>query len=312
MATPYVLSSDLVSAYPAKSLAIAQYIDGYKLDTGPVQNAQTGTTYTFLLTDTTKTVTANNSAASAYTVPPQSSVVWEDYTTLRLLNLGAGVVTLTPGAGVTINGTATVAQYASATLVRTASNTWTVAGSGTAPGMVLITPTSVAGTGVTLSGGQVNFSAAATISANGCFTATYDTYLVQTQVSAASTAIAVNLRMRAAGTDNASSNYFYNGLVMGSSSETLFSPYRSAGSSTGWQFLNTLTDDSFSHLYLSGPAQTFLTNFHNVATGVNATDMFYGANGGRMSVTTAYDGLSLIPSSGNITGTLRIYGLRNS
>ena len=144
MPTPYALSSDLVSAWPAKSLAVAQYVDGYKLDTGPVQNAQTGTSYTFALADTTKTVTASNAAASTYTVPPQSSVVWEDYTTLRILNLGAGVVTLTAGAGVTLNGTATVAQYSSATLVRTASNTWTIAGSGTAPGMVLITPTSVA------------------------------------------------------------------------------------------------------------------------------------------------------------------------
>jgi hypothetical protein len=128
MGTPYVLSSDLVSAYPAKSLAIAQYIDGYKLDTGPVQNAQTGTTYQFLLTDTTKTVTANNAAASAYTVPPQASVVWEDYTTLRLLNLGAGVVTLTAGAGVTLTGTVAVSQYSTATLTRTGSNAWTITG----------------------------------------------------------------------------------------------------------------------------------------------------------------------------------------
>jgi hypothetical protein len=45
MATPYVISSDLVSAYPAKSLEIAQYIDGFKADLALVQNAQTGTTY---------------------------------------------------------------------------------------------------------------------------------------------------------------------------------------------------------------------------------------------------------------------------
>jgi hypothetical protein len=105
MPTPYALSSDLVSAWPAKSLAVAQYVDGYKLDTGPVQNAQTGNSYTFALTDTTKTVTANNAAASTYTVPPQSSVVWEDYTTLRIVNLGAGVVTLTGGVGVSLSGT---------------------------------------------------------------------------------------------------------------------------------------------------------------------------------------------------------------
>jgi hypothetical protein len=123
----------LVSAYPAKSLAIAQFIDGYKLDTGPVQNAQTGLSYTFALTDTTKTVTANNAAASVYTVPPQSSVVWENYTTLRIVNLGAGVVTLTAGAGVTLTGTLAMPVYASATLIRTALNTWTVVGIASLP-----------------------------------------------------------------------------------------------------------------------------------------------------------------------------------
>ena len=128
MPTPYALSSDLVSAWPAKSLAVAQYVDGYKLDTGPVQNAQTGTSYTFVLADTTKTVTANNAAASAYTIPPQSSVVWEAYTVLRLVNLGAGVVTLTAGAGVTLTGNVTVPQYGSVTMMRTASNAWTISG----------------------------------------------------------------------------------------------------------------------------------------------------------------------------------------
>jgi hypothetical protein len=132
MATPYALSSDLVSAWPAKSLAVAQYVDGYKLDTGPVQNAQTGTTYTFVLTDTTKTVTANNAAASAYTVPPQASVVWEAYTTLRILNLGAGVVTLTAGAGVTLTGNLTVGQNIMATLTRTASDAWRITGNASA------------------------------------------------------------------------------------------------------------------------------------------------------------------------------------
>jgi hypothetical protein len=121
-----------VSAWPAKSLAVAQYVDGYKLDTGPVQNAQTGLSYTFVLTDTTKTITANNAAASAYTVPPQSSVVWEAYTVLRILNLGAGVVTLTAGAGVTLTGNLTVGQNVMATLTRTASDAWRISGNASA------------------------------------------------------------------------------------------------------------------------------------------------------------------------------------
>jgi hypothetical protein len=63
MATPYVISSDLVSAYPAKSLEIAQYIDGFKADLALVQNAQTGTTYSFVAADFTKLVTLSNASA---------------------------------------------------------------------------------------------------------------------------------------------------------------------------------------------------------------------------------------------------------
>ena len=40
----------------------------------PTYNNQTGTTYTFVLADTGKTVTASNASASTYTIPPQSSV----------------------------------------------------------------------------------------------------------------------------------------------------------------------------------------------------------------------------------------------
>jgi hypothetical protein len=65
MATPYVVSSDLVSAYPAKSLEIAQYIDGFKADLALVQNAQTGTTYSFVAADFTKLVTLSNASPVA-------------------------------------------------------------------------------------------------------------------------------------------------------------------------------------------------------------------------------------------------------
>ena len=126
MGTPYAVSSDLVSAYPAKSLAIAQYIDGYKTDLAMVQNAQTGTSYTLALSDFTKLVTLNNAAAVAVTLPLEATVAWEAGTQLRLMNIGAGTVTVAGAVGVTINGTPlTLAQFKAATLVKTGTNTWT-------------------------------------------------------------------------------------------------------------------------------------------------------------------------------------------
>jgi hypothetical protein len=93
----------------------------------PIYNAQTGTTYTFALTDVGDIVTASNANPQTYTIPPQASVTWLADTTLKVLNLGAGVVTFAAGAGVTVTNTAqTLTQYQSARLVRTASDAWTV------------------------------------------------------------------------------------------------------------------------------------------------------------------------------------------
>ena len=123
--TPYAVSSDLVSAWPAKSLAVAQFVDGYKTDLAMVQNAQTGTTYTLALTDFTKLVTLNNASPVSVTLPLESTVAWETGTQLRLLNIGAGTVTVAGAVGVTINGTPlTLAQYKAAILTKTGTNTW--------------------------------------------------------------------------------------------------------------------------------------------------------------------------------------------
>ena len=302
MGTPYVLSSDLVSAYPAKSLAIAQYIDGYKLDTGPVQNAQTGTSYTFVLTDTTKTVTANNAAASAYTVPPQSSVVWEAYTVLRLVNLGVGVVTLTAGAGVTLTGSVSVPQFGSVSLMRTASNAWTISGTSDAPGMVLMTPSGVVNG--TLSGGEVSFSAAATLSVNGCFNSTYDSYRIVTQLSNSADE-ELKIRMRAAGVDASGANYddqyFY---VAGAGTGAT----RTTSATSGG--LGRASTDTFFTIDIHSPALAAITYYiANMYYGPSATAII---DNGRHNVATAYDGFSFIPVSGTMTGKLRVYGLRKS
>jgi len=122
--TPYVESSDLVANYPGASLALANRVD--QVMQAPTQNAQTGTTYTAALLDAGKTVTLSNASAVTLTIPAQATVAWAANTQLNFLNIGAGTVTITPAAGVTINGTPlTLATSKGGSLVRTASNTWT-------------------------------------------------------------------------------------------------------------------------------------------------------------------------------------------
>ena len=128
MPTPYALSSDLVSAWPAKSLAIATYLDdtlASKTDLAMTQNAQTGTTYSFALADASKLLTTSNASPVSVTVTKQATVTWAADTQLRVLNLGAGTTTLVADTGVTINNNKALAQYQGGTLIRTASDVWT-------------------------------------------------------------------------------------------------------------------------------------------------------------------------------------------
>ena len=95
-------------------------------------NAQTGTTYTFVLGDANNTlVTASNASAITVTVPPNSSVAYPVGAILQLAQSGAGQVTIAAGSGVTINYTPGLklrAQYSVASLVQTATNTWLLSG----------------------------------------------------------------------------------------------------------------------------------------------------------------------------------------
>jgi len=95
-------------------------------------NAQTGTTYTTVLADDGKLITCSNAAAIALTIPPNSSVAYGIGTQINIAQLGAGTVTITAGAGVTLNSDGAKlklnAQYAVATCVKTDTNTWFVVG----------------------------------------------------------------------------------------------------------------------------------------------------------------------------------------
>ena len=93
-------------------------------------NAQTGTTYTLVLTDNGRLVTLNNAAAITVTVPLNSSVAYATGAIINLQQIGAGQVTVAGASGVTVNGTGTKtrAQWSAASLIKTATDTWTLVG----------------------------------------------------------------------------------------------------------------------------------------------------------------------------------------
>ena len=95
-------------------------------------NAQTGTTYTLVATDSSKLVTASNAAAIVVTIPPSIFAAGEQ---INVQQIGAGQVTFAQGAGVTITSTGATstapklrAQYSACSVICTASNTFTIVG----------------------------------------------------------------------------------------------------------------------------------------------------------------------------------------
>ena len=95
-------------------------------------NAQTGTSYTLVLSDNYGMVTLSNASAITLTIPPNSSVAFPIGANITIVQTGAGQVSVAEGSGVTIYSadaaTDLRVQYSAATLVKTAINTWILMG----------------------------------------------------------------------------------------------------------------------------------------------------------------------------------------
>ena len=100
-------------------------------------NAQTGTTYTFVLGDNGQLVTASNASAQTFSIPTNASVAFPTGTQINLIQIGAGQVTInavTSGTttiastGATATAPKLRAQYSSATLIKASTDLWYVMG----------------------------------------------------------------------------------------------------------------------------------------------------------------------------------------
>ena len=96
-----------------------------------VFNAQTGTTYTLVLTDVAKVVSLTNAAAITLTIPTNATVAFPTGTQILLYQGGAGQVTVS-GAGVTIRSqgskTKMNGQYSVCGLLKVGTDEWVMFG----------------------------------------------------------------------------------------------------------------------------------------------------------------------------------------
>lgn len=256
-------------------------------------NSQTGTTYTFVLTDRGGLVTASNSAASTYTLPTNASVAYATGTRLYLLNIGAGTVTLAAPAGGTLTGTLQVPTGVRVQLIKTGTNTWFV--SGAEAGMQLISTTAL--------------SAVASVSVNDVFTASAPNYLAVLSLTSISAAHPrISLRMRVAGVDNSSAVYYTSTVTMASNSTTVTGEKTEGSSAFD---LGVTGDATFAYVipvFIGQPQATENTTISASAASYYTTNLSrFISTGGAMNVTTSYDGCTFLVSSGTMTGSLSIY-----
>lgn len=134
MATTYPISA----AYADGQVLTAANVNGIAggvNDLAALQiNAQTGTSYTLVLSDAAKLITMTNAAASTLTIPANSSVAFAIGTQILVYQGGAGQVSILPTSGTTpavrAQGTKTkmTGQYAVACLTKIAADEWVIFG----------------------------------------------------------------------------------------------------------------------------------------------------------------------------------------
>ena len=156
---------------------------------------------------------------------------------------------------------------------------------------------------------QVSFTTQTTVNLSNIFTSSYQNYSIWVNISSASATASLLVRMLLSGTP-AATNYFYSG-VNTYSNNSLVDSGRGHGA-TSLAVTPTLgTEDAYGTMAVFSP---------NQARDTTITYGFGGGVGGNYTATTgaclhssatAYDGIQILPSSGNISGTIRVYGMRN-
>jgi len=174
-------------------------------------------------------------------------------------------------------------------------------------GLILIKPSSVVGS--TDNGkGTVTFSGSSAVSLNNVFSSTYDHYVIMTSTTGSTSTQSLNIRMRAAGSDNSSSNYY--GKQYGGNSDQAGITANEVNAYTHMPIgAATTGHQNTAEISVRNPFSNSIktTMYAGVpfSDGTNGRVYTYGVS---LSVTTSYDGFTIYPASGTITGTISVYG----
>jgi hypothetical protein len=149
------------------------------------------------------------------------------------------------------------------------------------------------------------------VSLNGCFSSTYDNYVIQLTQTSVTADGETSFRMRASGSDNSSSVYQWAGVYNRWDSATLSANYASS-LQTRYPiigFTANTYDDGVAHMEIFSPYLSQKTTGFNKIFSHDGTQ-YVVYNGFNIDVTTSFDGFTVYRAD-TITGTVSVYGYNN-
>jgi hypothetical protein len=152
-------------------------------------------------------------------------------------------------------------------------------------------------------------SAASSLNVNSCFSSSYVNYQILFNMTSATTTDYIYLKMRASGTDSSTAYYGWLQRNFSSSGTQPTQTSNVSNDSSGFQVSGGLKYGR-AIVDLMSPFQAVETGYFSVANVWDNTNSRTISQTwqGMHAVATSYDGFSLIPSSGTMTGTVYIYG----
>lgn len=152
---------------------------------------------------------------------------------------------------------------------------------------------------------KATFSGSTSVSVNNCFSSAYDFYLIQAQISFSAANSYVQARMRASGTDNTSSTY---------SAVNTYVQFGGTGSgyegNASGNFAKVAFNDDTKqfpmNIDIRNPFNAQYTYFEHSQPNNVYSQRWQGIHATQAS----YDGITLFPSGGTITGELNVYGYK--
>jgi hypothetical protein len=145
----------------------------------------------------------------------------------------------------------------------------------------------------------------------GVFTSTYANYLVVSDLAMSASNTALTMRLRVSSADSSSANYYFAQVDDGAAATsgtagTSWTMFRAAGVGLTWT-------DVHSALFVYNPQVANETVARHQGAGRFSSPGSLGFSGTYVyNATTQYDGFTIFPASGTITGSIHVYALRES